>query len=80
MYNVIIDAPNEVIKAICHSADEVANLVYKSIGFWQLSKYIREICQNMKVGDVKKLDDAGITIYCIRRNCTNASNRNYSQN
>jgi hypothetical protein len=65
MYNVIIDAPDRVIKSICNSADEVANLVFNSIGFWQLSKYIREICPKMKVGDVKKLDDAGITIECI---------------
>lgn len=65
MYNVIIDAPDRVIKSICHSADEVANLVYNSIGFWQLSSHIRQICPNMKVGEVEEFDDAGVIIECI---------------
>lgn len=65
MYNVIIDATDTVIKTICHSADEVANLVYKSTGLWRTSKHLREVCPNMNVGDIKKFDDAGITIECI---------------
>lgn len=68
MYNVIIDLEDIgrcPSKDVCFSADEVANVVFQTTGLWQLSSHIRQICPNMKVGEVKEFDDAGITIECI---------------
>ena len=59
MFNVEVGAS----KSICWSADEVANLIYKATGMWKISKYLREICPKMNVGDVEKIDD--IIVECI---------------
>lgn len=59
MYNVEVGT----LKSICFSSDEVANLIYQTTGMWKISKYLREICPKMNVGDVKKIDD--IIVECI---------------